>query len=196
MHELIIFDFSVFEWLNSSIQNPVFDALMPWIRNKYLWVPLYFFLIAWIFNTRPWRKALIVIFSLLTLVSLTDLTSGQILKKSIKRLRPCNESVMEDRVIMRIPCRQSYSFPSSHATNHFAIAAFFGFLIAGWKKIALYLWAAVICLAQIYVGLHFPLDIAAGAILGILMARLVYRLMTVPGLLSVDINPDTDNRLT
>jgi len=66
-------------------------------------------------------------------------------------------------------CGQNGSFTSSHATNHFGIAVFiFITLEKVWGKFnyLFLLWAAAICYAQVYVGVHFPFDVLGGAILG------------------------------
>ncbi|MCY1533690.1 PAP2 superfamily protein [compost metagenome] len=85
------------------------------------------------------------------------------------RIRPCNEVNLIGDIIHRVPCGSGFSFPSSHATNHFAIAVFLICLFyQKWKPILpLGLgWAVSISFAQIYVGVHYPVDTFAGAILG------------------------------
>ena len=60
--------------------------------------------------------------------------------------------------------------PSSHAANHFGLAAFWYFTItrmANRKWWMLWVWAFMICYAQVYVGKHYPGDVLAGAVLGI-----------------------------
>ncbi|MEZ4983676.1 MAG: phosphatase PAP2 family protein [Saprospiraceae bacterium] len=81
--------------------------------------------------------------------------------------------MLSEPVRQLIPCGGGYSFTSSHATNHFAVA-FFLFLTWGrlWKRWRwlLLLWAATIALGQVYVGVHYPLDITVGALLGMTLA--------------------------
>jgi undecaprenyl-diphosphatase len=65
-------------------------------------------------------------------------------------------------------CGANGSFPSSHAVNHFAFATY---AFVSLRKISsyfwiLFIWAAIISISQVYVGVHYPLDIICGAILG------------------------------
>jgi undecaprenyl-diphosphatase len=66
-------------------------------------------------------------------------------------------------------CAGGYSFISNHAANHFGMAFFFFIsfrpVIGRWVWLAL-VWAPLIAFAQVYVGVHYPLDVIAGAILG------------------------------
>jgi undecaprenyl-diphosphatase len=66
-------------------------------------------------------------------------------------------------------CPSSFSFTSSHATNHFAAAMFLFLTLKSSFKNWTYLfffWAGSISYAQIYVGVHYPLDILGGTIIG------------------------------
>lgn len=59
--------------------------------------------------------------------------------------------------------------PSSHASNHFGLATFWFLVVKktlNRKLYWLWLWAFIIGYSQIYVGVHYPGDIAAGALLG------------------------------
>jgi undecaprenyl-diphosphatase len=69
----------------------------------------------------------------------------------------------------------SGSFTSNHAANHFALATFcFITLKSAFKGYTwlFYLWAALIGYAQVYVGVHYPLDVLGGAAMGIFIGML------------------------
>lgn len=158
----------LFRWINVDGHNPFLDFLLPFVRNKYFWAPLYIFAFSFLLINYK-KKALLFLLSLMICVSLADNISNRLLKKNIKRLRPCRTEILEDQVNLLITCGNGYSFPSNHASNHFAVAVFFIFTLGKRiKKIILPLlfWAALVSFAQVYVGVHFPLDITAGAILG------------------------------
>jgi len=164
----IALDEALFRAINIDGHHPILDYFLPFIRNKYFWAPLYLFLFAAIWINFP-RKAWLFILALFTCITISDTLSSEVFKKSVKRLRPCNQEVLTKEVKLLVHCGGGYSFPSSHATNHFAVA-FMLILTLGrnWKRIRipLFIWAGLISFAQIYVGVHFPLDIFGGALLG------------------------------
>ena len=102
----------------------------------------------------------------------SDTISSRLIKSQVQRSRPCQVMNMDPVVIERVSCGSGFSFPSSHAANHFCMAAFmislFGKEMRRWKY-WWWVWAAMISLAQVYVGIHYPLDILGGAILGIIV---------------------------
>lgn len=106
---------------------------------------------------------------LLITFAMGDLIASRIIKPTIDRVRPCNEIQLASQIIHRVPCGSGKSFPSAHATNHFAIAVFLICLFyREWKPVLPLglIWAGIISFAQIYVGVHYPIDTIAGALLG------------------------------
>ena len=73
-------------------------------------------------------------------------------------------------------CSGGLSFPSSHATNHFGAAVFIYCTLkkylGNWSYL-FFLWAASICYAQVYVGVHYPTDVLGGAIIGSIIGYIV-----------------------
>ncbi|MDZ4839387.1 MAG: phosphatase PAP2 family protein [Bacteroidota bacterium] len=169
MNEL---DHLVFTWINQGLINPVFDFIMPWLRESLMWVPFYAFLLGLLiinFGKRAWLTVLLVFITILV----SDQLSSQVFKPLIGRPRPCQEVYFSVRSLVK--CGSGLSMPSSHATNHWAVAIFFMSILPkqmGWKNYVFPIWAFSICFAQIYVGLHFPLDIISGLLLGSFVARL------------------------
>lgn len=172
METLLHWDTAIFHWINHGWSNPVFDFLLPAARNKYVWLPLYVFCITWILFNFTLKQATIILLFITVSIFASDTISSSLIKKQVQRPRPCHEQQMIPPVIERVPCGGGYSFTSSHAANHFCLAAFlvtvFGKYMRRWRHIW-WAWAAMISIAQVYVGLHYPLDILGGAILGIII---------------------------
>lgn len=167
-HEIVNVDKEIFLLINQGLSNPFFDWLLPILRNPFTWAPLYLFLI--IFFIKHYGKmGIIIVLCTLANFGISDAVSSHLVKKNIERVRPCNDVEFKDQVKLRVRCGSGYSFTSSHATNHFAMAFFWIVLFRRkWKHILWLgiLWASLISFSQIYVGVHYPFDILGGAILG------------------------------
>lgn len=122
---------------------------------------------------------MLVLFGVLTAI-LTDFISSTVIKQLVIRVRPCHEVSLADHIRILVNyCPKSSSFTSSHAANHFAVAMFL-FLtlrkrVGNWTGI-LFFWAFSICYAQVYVGVHYPIDVTCGALIGILIGYLCGKL--------------------
>lgn len=175
MEQLLSYDRHLFKLINYKWHNSFFDWLMPWIRNSDIWIPLYFFLLLFAVINYKKNGWWWIIFAIMTVI-LTDFISSTIIKHNIIRLRPCNEPAIADWVRVLVGYRpQSSSFTSSHATNHFGISMFLYLTLKknfGKWPLLFFLWAFSISFAQVYVGVHYPIDVAAGAVIGILIGYL------------------------
>ncbi len=175
---IIQFDKHLFNFINLDLGNAFFDWLMPVLREPRTWIPLYVFIIG--FSIYRYRKTgLYIILALLLAFAVADSGSAGLGKHIFKRIRPCNDPAMGNSIITRIPCGTGYSFPSAHASNHFALAVLLCLIFGKkrrWLWILAILWAASICFAQVYVGVHYPIDVTVGALFGSLVGWLVYRL--------------------
>lgn len=181
MEQILQLDKIIFEFINSDLSNRFFDFALVIVRNKYIWLPLYLFLISFfIFNFKK-KGILIILFGFIG-TGVADFTSSSIIKPVVARVRPCNVVDEDHKVINRVNCGSGYSFPSSHATNHFAMGFFFYLIFLGIHRRFSFLfliWAAVISFAQIYVGVHYPIDVFTGAILGCIIGYVFYRLYKI-----------------
>lgn len=175
MQQLLSFDRYLFKLINSSWHNPFFNWLMPWLRNSNAWFPLYLFLLLLVlvnFKKTGWWW---LIFAAGTVI-LTNFISSTLIKENIWRLRPCNDPDFKAWINVLVGYRpQSSSFTSSHAANHFGMAMFLFLTLRKnfykWPGL-FFLWAFSISFAQVYVGVHYPIDVICGGIIGILIGYL------------------------
>lgn len=174
METLLALDQQILFFINDTLSNGFFDAILPTWREKTTWIPIYILMVAGL--VWKYKKFGIILFlATVSVVGIGDLTSSRLVKKSFQRLRPCNEVGLEKTLNARIGCGRSYSFTSSHATNHFALSIFLILLLGNrfkWIRWPLFLWAVSIAFAQVYVGVHYPSDVFAGALLGSILAYL------------------------
>lgn len=178
MEDLLQFDKAAFFWINRDCVNPFFDAILPLTRNMFFWAPLYVFLIAFFllnFGKRGWWMLGLVVLTF----ACTDFLSSSLIKPWVGRLRPCNDEELRAWVRLLVQCGGGKSFTSSHATNHFGFGVLVGLMLRPYFRWALYvfvLWAGTISLAQVYVGVHYPLDVVAGGLVGSSIAWLMWQL--------------------
>ena len=179
MHSLLQWDRDLLKLINSKWHNSFLDSLLPTLRNPDTWFPLYIFLLLFIAfnfkNTRWWWIAFAI-----STVLITNFISSGLIKHNIIRLRPCNDPSLADwiRLFQGVYLPQSSSFTSSHAANHFGMAMFFYMTLRKEFKIwpqLFFVWAFSICSAQMYIGVHYPIDIIGGTIIGLLIGYLTGR---------------------
>lgn len=174
-------DRSFFYLINKKLAFEGLDDIMLIVRQPFTWIPLYlFFMLLFYINCRRYFLPVVAL-SLLTF-AITDFTSASVLKPFIGRLRPCSDPSLKFIINNIAGCGGIFGMPSSHAANHFGLAAFWFFIV---KKLFdqkwywLWFWAVLICYSQIYAGVHFPGDILAGALLGVATAYLTSHLFNL-----------------
>jgi undecaprenyl-diphosphatase len=171
MDFLYSIDKAIFFFFNRSLSNPVLDWLMPFITTEAHWtIPIVLIWLSLIlFGGRKGRiTALLVVVILL----LTDQIVNFVIKPLVGRTRPC--FVLEPvRLLIHQP--HSHSFPSSHAANMASMATLF---TVRYRKYAAWFIsiALLVSISRIYVGVHYPSDVAAGLVIGTLFASAILRM--------------------
>jgi len=176
LEKVLQLDRDLFFLINVKWTNRPFDVILPYMREANTWIPFYLFLL--IFMSVKHKKAgwFWILLAIVT-VAITDPVSSRLIKDHIFRARPCRDMSLAGHIhFLAGYCPQSSSFTSSHAANHFGFATFLYITLRPYygKVVGLiFLWAFMICYAQVYVGVHFPLDIIGGAIVGTIIGYLV-----------------------
>ncbi len=163
MDMMLKLDREIFRLINGDLTSSFLDMLMPFVSEKFNFAGAIIIavLLVFVLGKRRDRWGLLI---LVAVVLLSDLASN-VLKNIIMRTRPCN--AFEVRLLLG--CGGSFSMPSAHATNIFAAMVF---LTARYRKLfPLFLFIAVtVSYSRVYVGVHYPLDVVAGAFLGSVIA--------------------------
>ncbi len=154
-------DLSVFYFFNHTLSTGVLDKFFSLITNVNNWYIAYIILLGISFFLGG-RIGKIAAIGVLLLIAFSDQLGHRVIKEIFQRIRPCN--YLSD-AITPLGCTGSYSFPSNHALNNFAAATFYSILFPKLKSI-LFVTASLIAISRVYLGLHYPSDILAGALLG------------------------------
>jgi undecaprenyl-diphosphatase len=179
-------DLSILYFFNRTIASPFLDGFFDALTNVHYWYPVYAVAGIYLIFRFRWQGVWMVVLAVLV-VAATDSLGHYVFKPLMHRSRPCaispsfsrrGQGVVNGEHIVnwiRLPDgpRGDESFPSNHALNNFAIAAFF-FTI--WKRKRNVAWlfagALLISLGRVYEGLHYPSDVLGGAVIGISMGIL------------------------
>ncbi len=155
-----------------------FDSIMPLVTGFWIWIPLFIWWIYEVYKRHKLKTIAILVFAG-ALIFASD-QSANVIKKSVKRYRPTHNTEMQYKIHVVDDYRGGdYGFVSGHAANAFAIAMFAFLLMRTGKKLfsfSLFLWACITAYSRIYLGVHYPLDILCGALLGTLLAIIFYKI--------------------
>jgi undecaprenyl-diphosphatase len=161
----------------NGLHTESLDGIMWWISGRITWWPFYLLLLGYLGWIRRWGVVPLIL-ALVIVITLTDQTSVHFFKNVFQRLRPCHEPSLEGMVhLVNNKCGGQFGFISSHATNAFGVAMLISLLIRKrWIFIIMIAWAVLISYSRVYLGMHYPGDVVAGAIWGAGCGWLVYRL--------------------
>lgn len=167
-------DYAILDTINNKGHFFLLDIILPVMRNANTWIPLYVALTLYtIYKFR--RSSWIYILCIVLAFGISDFVNHELLKPFFARMRPCHHTDLSVRLVLG-HCGGLWSFPSSHAANHMAMALtiiglpLFSGRLSKWLWLC---WAGTIGYAQIYVGVHFPTDIIAGFIFGSMVALVI-----------------------
>ena len=170
---------------------PWADRLMWIVSAKATWIPLYLLLIGllvWRYRKPAktgvkWLQrvpaCVVMIVVIAMAVGVADFIASGILKELVARPRPTRVPELEGVLHLVNDYRSGqYGFVSSHAANTMACALLFSLI---WRKkittSLLMLWVAANCYSRMYLGVHYPLDILGGLMVGTLTALLGFALL-------------------
>lgn len=169
MNKLLQWDREAMLYLN-NLGTDFWDPFWINVSEVWPWIPLYALLLFLVFRYLRGGALLAALAVVLLNVLLTDQGSTWLFKEQFERLRPCHQESLAG--MLRLPggrCGGQFGFLSAHAANSFGIAVLVGSLLRPhlpWLRNALLIWAAFLAYSRVYLGVHFPLDILAGALYG------------------------------
>jgi undecaprenyl-diphosphatase len=171
---LLAWDECLFRLLNAGWVSPTFDRVLPWMTDAgHYTIP--FLLVSLVILIAGRLRGLRFLALAIVSVVVADAISTHLLKHTLWRPRPC---VALEAVRLLVGCVNSPSFPSNHAVNGSALATLAG--LHGFRfGLPVAALALVVGYSRIYVGAHYPLDVLAGSVLGIVVALVLSGVLTL-----------------
>ena len=186
-------EYEWFLWLN-SFHSPLWDTIMFWVTYRFTWIPLYVYIIYYIFKKLKqyaWQNLAFVLLS----AGLADRLTSGVMKPYFQRLRPCHDPIIQHLVHVVGDCGGQFGFVSSHAANSFALLMSFFLLTkkagVSIKNLLTFLcfWAIIVSYSRIYVGVHFPTDVLVGGLVGVLIPSILFPFFIFINLKLQKLNP-------
>jgi len=162
----------------NGANSPMFDTIMWWISKPAFGIPFYLLFVFLLYKSFGLKTTLLLALFAGVTVGLADLSAKYLFKEMFERFRPSQNFEIKGQLhYVNNYHGGMYGFVSSHAANMFSIAMLIGLWLN--KKIRfslhfLLIWAALIGYSRIYLGVHYPTDVVCGALLGMLIAFLMY----------------------
>ena len=181
MDFFIDIDSQLFLFLN-GLHADWLDPIMIAITKMWVWLPFYLFFVY--LTAKQYGKRCWMIFLAVGLVVLcSDQLSAHVCKPVFQRLRPCYNIDFQELIYLpKGMAGGRYGFVSSHAANTFAIGTFLTAALrknTKWIGWLLFMWAFLSSYSRIYIGYHYPGDILCGAVLGILIGLIIWKLYQI-----------------
>jgi len=190
LHFITELDKQILLFINAS-NTPFLDMLMTSISNKYLWIPLYLLLLI-VITIRFKKLTPFIILIVILAIVLADQGSVIFFKNIFHRLRPCHNDELKHLLhLVNGKCGGRFGFISSHAANTTALTTTVVLLFGKkhkWLISIFILYTILNCYSRIYLGVHYPSDIVAGAIYGIISGYVAIKLFTC--LFRIKISPN------
>lgn len=176
--QILQLDKDIFIYLN-SLGTKAWDPFWMAYTSKFNWIPLYALLLYLMSRQMRLKAVLVTVVVVALMILVTDQVTN-LFKNGFHRLRPCHLAEIVDSMrLVKSHCGGQYGFFSGHASNTMAAAIFIGLTLKKRFKNLIYLlifWALLMAYSRIYIGVHYPLDILFGMLLGLLTGTVFYKL--------------------
>lgn len=145
------------------------DELMTLVTGKFIWIPLYLFLIDMLYKKLGAKYTLLTLIAVGLAIFMADQICASFIRPYVGRMRPTNPDnpIYPLITIVEGYARGGYGWPSCHAANTFALATLLSIVFRSKAFTGcIFFWAVLVSYSRIYLGVHYPGDIICGALIG------------------------------
>lgn len=173
--------------------NQLYSPLTDWIwqvfSNKYIWFGLYAVVLFFLYRNLGWKRATVALVAMILVVTCCDQLAN-VFKNGVQRLRPCCDGEMIRRGLHELNWHWpiEYGFFSGHAANSmgFAVGTSLCFNKLDAKNrnyrpytIGILIWAFLVGMSRVFVGMHYLGDVAVGFAMGAAIAWVIVSIAAI-----------------
>nr|WP_314864534.1 phosphatase PAP2 family protein [uncultured Flavobacterium sp.] len=175
LEKVVALDTQLLIYLN-SLGSPTYDGFWLFITKQSNWTPFFLIVLYLVYKKLGTKPTLVLLLFVALLLLVSDQTCN-LFKYTFQRLRPCNNPEIKS-VIRIVKSSDTFSFFSGHAANSMATMTFLFLLLKKYYRYAflLFLFPLIFAYSRIYLGLHYPLDILTGYLVGATFGFIAYKL--------------------
>jgi len=176
LDNIIVKDKELLIYLN-SFGNENWDSFWLYITNQFHWIPVFVIILVFVFYKLGLKKSLFLLIFLAVMIAFSDQLTN-LVKHLVGRIRPCNAEDVKPLIREFSYKPRGKSFWSGHAGVSTIVTTFLVLLMRRYSKLIyiMILFPILFGYSRIYLGVHYPIDVSTGYLMGVIIGVCFYKL--------------------